>query len=128
MNYDVNAIYDIYTSIALVSIETLPTIFLQIFLSHSLLIWKYQGWMLTQKVTGPVGPVTLSTGVLVLQKFYGPYKFFFNVKEKTLHKIYQQHIFLFILSSFISKTFGTFLRGNLLTRMSPNVYWPCRTS
>ena len=45
-----------------------------------------------------------------------------------------QHLFLFILSSFNSKIFGdilegkSFLKGNLFTRMSPNVCWPCRTS
>ena len=45
-----------------------------------------------------------------------------------MHKIYRQHWFSFISSSFMSKTFGTFFRGNLLTKMSPNVYWPCRSS
>ena len=43
-------------------------------------------------------------------------------------KYLRQDLFLFVSSSFISKTFGTFLRGNLLTRMLSNVYWLCRTS
>ena len=34
---------------------------------------------------------------------------------------------LFYLNSF-QKYLRTFLRGNLLIRMSQNVYWPCRTS
>ena len=47
---------------------------------------------------------------------------------RKMHKIHRQHLFLFILSSFISKTFGIFFRGNSLIRMPSDVYWPCRTS
>ena len=62
------------------------------------------------------------------QILYWSYKFFFHIKrKKTLHTIHRKHLFLFISSSFISKTCGTFLRGNLLTRLSPNIYWLCRT-
>ena len=49
--------------------------------------------------------------LLVLQNFYWPYKFFFKIKTKQMHKIHRQHLFLIISPLFISKTLGTFLRG-----------------
>ena len=42
-----------------------------------------------------------------------PDKIYFNNKFY-LH-LFQKHL-------------GTFIRGSLLKGMSPNVYWPCRTS
>ena len=69
--------------------------------------------MLTQKVTGPVGPL-IPRIYWSCQNFTGSTnfsskcqlftKFFFDItRKKTLHKILQQHLFLFILSSFISR-------------------------
>ena len=86
-----------------------------------------QASTLTRNGTGPIGPVTPRI-YWFCKNFTNPTIFSLSLKEKTLHKIHRQHLFLFILSSFISKTFGIFLRGNLLVRMPLNVYWPCRRS
>ena len=59
--------------------------------------------------------------------------FLLHIKqEKTLHKFHRQHLFLFILSSFISRTFGDILDNleglNLLKQVClPNAFWASRT-
>ena len=74
-----------------------------------------QASTLIQNGTGPVGPVTLRI-YWSCKNLTGPTISSLTLKEKTLHKIHRQHLFLFILSSLISKTFGIFLRGNMLIR------------
>ena len=61
--------------------------------------------------------------------FYRSYKFFFEDNKKK-YCIKFTDLFLFILSSFISKTFGDILEVKTCfkTIMYPSVYWPCRTS
>ena len=76
----------------------------------------------TQNFTGPVGQVTpwiyWSYNI-----FTGPTNFSLEITSKKIHR---QHLFLFYLHLF-QKQYRTFTGGDLLTRMSPNVYWPCRT-
>ena len=58
------------------------------------------------------------------------YKSFFNKCYKKKHCIEftdNIHFYLSYLYLF-QKHLGTFLSENMLTRMSPNVYWPCSTS
>ena len=77
-----------------------------------------QASMLTQTVTGP-RRTSNTQDLLVLQNFYWSYKFFFDIKRKKhCIKSTDNIYFLFISSSFISKTYDTFLSGNFLTRMS----------
>ena len=85
-----------------------------------------QASTLTQNGTGLVGPVTPRI-YWSCNFFTGPTIFSFTLKDKTLHRIHRQHLFISILSSFISKTLGIFLRGNSLIRMPQNIYCLCRT-
>ena len=74
-----------------------------------------QASTLTQHVTGHVGPVTPSI-YWSCKIFTGCTIFSLTLQEKTLHEIHQQHLFLFTLSSFISKTFGYILEGKLVDK------------
>ena len=68
--------------------------------------------------------------------FTGPTNFSLAWREKTLHKIHWQHLFLFILSSFISITFGDIPEGKFVNKNIPKCllalsdqfrsffYWP----
>ena len=92
---------------------------------------KNEASTVTQNLTGPVGPPRIYWSC---NCFIGPivlctYKFLLSWQEKTLHKIHWQKLLLFILIFiYFKNNLWTFLRGNLLSRMSPHVYWPYRTS
>ena len=74
--------------------------------------------------------------LLLLQYFYWSYKNFFNIKRKKHCINFTDNIYFYLFYlhlfqkhlGYSSKTFGIFLRGNLLIRMPPNVIgkpWYC---
>ena len=90
--------------------------------------YREQASTLTQNDTGPVGPVTPSI-YWFLQNFYWSYIFSLTYNKKE-HWINFTTTLIFINFNFIyfKNIWGHSRGGNFLTRMSPNVYWACRTS
>ena len=76
-------------------------------------------------LTRNTGPISLITYLLVMQNFSWSYKFFFNMTRKTLQKTHRQHVFLFILCSFISEIFGALPEGNLPELISARLTLSC---
>ena len=98
----------------------------------AILEWQHADLMtqasaLTQNAIGPVEPVTprmyWSCKILT-----GPTFFFFNITRKNCIKFTTTFISSYFIFIFFQKHLGTFSEGNILRRMSSNVYWPCRTS
>ena len=64
-----------------------------------------------------------------MQNFYWSYKIFFNITRKNITwNSLTTFIFIYFIFIYFKKYLGTFLKGNLLTRMFPKVYWHCMTS
>ena len=79
-----------------------------------IILYHTQTSMLTQNVTGPVGPVT--PRCWSCKRFYCSYKFFLDITRIPIYKFNQKHLFLSILPSFISKTFGAILERKPIDR------------
>ena len=97
-------------------------------LTLSSLVPCLSGLNANSKCHWPVGPVTPRI-YRSCKSFTGHTNFplTFNKKNQSIKFTDNSYLYLSIFIHF-KNHFGTFLRRNLLTRMSPNVYWPCRTS
>ena len=106
--------------------------FLSIVMWNTILrgFWHYlhiHASMLTQSVTGPVGPVTPSI-YWSCKISTGPTNISLTQQEKTMHEIHNQCSFFIHFIFIYFKNMLGHSCGKNLTRMLPNVYWTCRTS
>ena len=88
------------------------------FICSGIEIQKWYAGLKANYVTGPVGLVTpriyWSCKIIT-----GPINFSLTEQEKISHKNQQQHLFLFMLCSFISKIFEDIFAGKLVNKIVP---------